>query len=135
MAFKYYVLVCGGEGCDGKHALAVHDALLKEVREQGVEGEVQVLKAGSFGFCGACPAVQVLPDQTLYVGVQAEDAAAIVTQHLKQGRPVTRLLFDPQKNAKLFPADVPVGYGALVTQSWQVANVCGDERDNYHQRG
>ena len=110
MAFKHYVLVCGGEGCESKRALAVHDALLKEVRDQGVENEVQVLKAGSFGFCGECTAVQVLPDQTLYVGVKAEDAAAIVTQHLKQGRPVTRLVFDAQKNAKMFPTDVPVGH-------------------------
>jgi NADH:ubiquinone oxidoreductase subunit F (NADH-binding)/(2Fe-2S) ferredoxin/Pyruvate/2-oxoacid:ferredoxin oxidoreductase delta subunit len=110
MAFKHYVLVCGGEGCHAKKALAVHAALLKEVREQGVENEVQVLKTGSFGFCGECAAVQILPDQTLYVNVLPEDAAAIVTQHLKQGRPVARLLFDPKTTEKYFPKDVPAGH-------------------------
>jgi NADH:ubiquinone oxidoreductase subunit F (NADH-binding) len=106
MAFKNYILVCSGSNCDAKRAAAVHDALLKEVRDQGVEGEVQVLKSGSCMALGQCPGVKILPEETLYVNVQPEDAAAIVTQHIKQGRPVARLLFDRQQASKYFPPDV-----------------------------
>ena len=54
----------------------------------------------------ACLKHQVLPDEILYAGVRPEDAAAIVGEHLKQGRPVTRLLFDPAGTRKYFPAGV-----------------------------
>ena len=104
MAIKTYLLVCGGTGCVASHGGELYDALKKELTEQGVADEAQVVRTGCFGFCEKGPIVKVLPDETFYVTVQAADAQEIVAEHVVKGRPVKRLLYDKaqsQKNTKL----------------------------------
>jgi NADH:ubiquinone oxidoreductase subunit F (NADH-binding)/(2Fe-2S) ferredoxin/Pyruvate/2-oxoacid:ferredoxin oxidoreductase delta subunit len=94
MAFKHYVLVCGGPACEHGGGAALYNAFLKVVRERGLESAVQVVKTGCFGFCEQGPVVKVLPDATLYVKVQEWDVAEIVSEHLQKGQPVARLVYD-----------------------------------------
>ena len=104
MAIKNYLLVCGGTGCVASRGGELYDALKKELAEQGVADEAQVVRTGCFGFCEKGPIVKVLPDETFYVTVQAADAKEIVAEHVVKGRPVKRLLYDKaqsQKNTKL----------------------------------
>ena len=104
MAIKTYLLVCGGTACSANHGDALYDALNKELREAGLDGEAQVVRTGCFGFCEKGPIVKVLPDETFYVSVQPEDAREIVAEHVVKGRPVKRLMYDAgqsKQNAKL----------------------------------
>jgi NADH:ubiquinone oxidoreductase subunit F (NADH-binding)/(2Fe-2S) ferredoxin len=104
MAYRAYVLVCGGTGCESDHASEIYENINKELIAKDLKNEVQVVKTGCFGFCEHGPIVKVLPDETFYVNVKPEDAAVIVNEHLLKGRPVTRLLYDQsqsKKNAKI----------------------------------
>jgi len=98
MAIKTYLLVCGGTACVASHGVELYDALKKELTEQGVSGEAQVVRTGCFGFCEKGPIVKVLPDETFYVSVTAADAKEIVEEHVIKGRPVTRLLYDKSQS-------------------------------------
>jgi NADH:ubiquinone oxidoreductase subunit F (NADH-binding)/(2Fe-2S) ferredoxin len=98
MAIKTYLLVCGGTACASNHGTELYDALQKQIAEQGVADEVQVVRTGCFGFCEKGPIVKVLPDETFYVCVKPEDAAEIVAEHVIKGRPVARLLYDKSQS-------------------------------------
>ena len=92
MAQRNFMLVCGGEGCTGKQAKALHEQLGKEVREQGADKTTQVVRAGCFGCCEQGPVVRILPGEALYANVRPEDARELVAEHILKGRPVKRLL-------------------------------------------
>ncbi len=98
MAFKNYILVCGGTACESNHGVDLYKNLQKELAEQKVEAEAQVVKTGCFGFCAKGPIVKILPDETFYVNVKPEDAREIVAEHIVKGRPVTRLFYDKNQS-------------------------------------
>lgn len=98
MAYKQYVLVCSGTACESSKGRDLIDALHAEAAAAGLDLDVQIVKTGCFGFCEKGPIVKVLPEETFYVQVKPEDAADIVKEHLLKGRPVSRLLYDPQQS-------------------------------------
>ncbi|MCK9288256.1 MAG: NADH-quinone oxidoreductase subunit NuoF [Sphaerochaetaceae bacterium] len=100
MAFRNYILVCGGTACESSKAGAIYDALVAECRAQGVSQDVQVVKTGCFGFCEQGPIVKVLPEDSFYVQVKPEDAKEIVSEHIVKGREVRRLLYDKDSSKK-----------------------------------
>ena len=55
MAYKNFILVCAGTGCESSGAIEIYEALLREAEAQGVKNEVQVVKTGCFGFCRRVP--------------------------------------------------------------------------------
>ncbi|NBF41285.1 MAG: 4Fe-4S dicluster domain-containing protein [Spirochaetes bacterium] len=93
MAFKQYVLVCGGTGCESTDADGIYRNIRKEVETQNLSEDVQVVKTGCFGFCERGPVVKVLPDESFYVEVKPEDAGDIVSEQCVKGRAVDRLLY------------------------------------------
>ena len=58
MAYKNYILVCGGTGCISNRSEEIYAALQKEAEAQGVKNDVQVVKTGCFGFCKKGPLVK-----------------------------------------------------------------------------
>jgi NADP-reducing hydrogenase subunit HndC len=96
--FKMHMLVCGGTGCRASASDVLYDNLKKEVKENGLENEVQVVTTGCFGFCEKGPIVKMIPDNTFYVSVTPDDAKLIVAEHVIKGRKVEKLLYkDPVK--------------------------------------
>lgn len=100
MAFKNYVLVCGGTACDSSHGIELTHDLKKEIEAAGLKHEVQIVRTGCLGFCEKGPIVKILPENTFYVSVKPGDAKEIVQEHLLKGRVVDRLLYtrDPKKS-------------------------------------
>ena len=98
MAYKQFVLVCGGTGCESGHSGQLVDSLKKEVEAAGLSKIVQIVHTGCLGFCEKGPIVKVLPEETFYVCVKPEDARELVHEHLVKGRPVTRLLYDRRQS-------------------------------------
>jgi len=90
---KNYILVCGGTGCESSKADDIYRSLMKELKDQNADGEAQVIKTGCFGFCEKGPIVKILPDDSFYVHVKADDAKEIVSEHIVKGRQVQRLLY------------------------------------------
>ena len=92
--FRSHVLVCGGTGCTSSGSAEIIKALEEEVKKNGLEQEVGIVRTGCFGLCALGPIMIVYPEATFYSMVKVEDIPEIVSEHLLKGRPVTRLLYD-----------------------------------------
>lgn len=98
-AFEHHVFVCHNSrpadaprcSCtiDGKSDL--HTRLQQLTKEAGLAGRVRINKSGCLDQCEHGPMMVVYPEAVWYGNVSAEDAAAIVQEHLVGGRPVERL--------------------------------------------
>ncbi len=100
MAYKNYILVCAGTACESSKGIALYNELKKELKEQGVENEAQLVKTGCFGFCEQGPIIKILPDESFYVKVGPEQAKEIVAEHIVKGRQVEALLYDKEQKGQ-----------------------------------
>ncbi len=102
--YRSHVLVCGGTGCTSSGSQRIIERLEKEIKAQGLEEEVGVVKTGCFGLCALGPIMIVYPEGSFYSMVQEDDIPEIVSEHLLKGRVVTRLLYDETtKSDKILP--------------------------------
>lgn len=97
MAFRNYILVCGGTACESSKSDDIYNALIAECKAQGVADEVQIVKTGCFGFCEQGPIVKILPEDSFYVQVKPEDVPELIAEHIIKGREVERLLYVKEK--------------------------------------
>ncbi len=91
--YRSHVLVCGGTGCTSSGSQKIIDELEKQLKEQGIDKEVMVVKTGCFGLCALGPIMVVYPEGAFYSMVKPEDIKEIVSEHLVKGRIVKRLLY------------------------------------------
>ena len=97
---RSHVLVCGGTGCSSSGSANIREALQKEIDENGLHEEIQVVTTGCFGLCAQGPIMVVYPDGTFYSKVTVNDVKEIVSEHLMKGRPVKRLEYHDDKGGK-----------------------------------
>lgn len=111
-AFERHVFVCHNSrpagaprpSCtvDGKSYL--HARLQQLAKEAGLGASIRINKSGCLDQCEHGPMMVVYPEGVWYGNVNAEDAKAIVTEHLAAGRPVERLrVADDCLNTKSCP--------------------------------
>lgn len=93
MAYKHYILVCGGTGCESSQADLIFQNLKSSASAHGVDRDVQIIKTGCFGFCEQGPIVKVLPEEAFYVQVKPTDAEEIIAEHIVKGRIVNRIQY------------------------------------------
>ncbi len=91
--YRSNVLVCGGTGCTSSHSLLIAEKLKEELKEKGLDKEVNVITTGCFGLCALGPIMVVYPEGSFDSMVKIEDVPEIVEEHLNKGRIVTRLLY------------------------------------------
>ncbi len=108
--FNMHMLVCAGTGCRASSSDMLYENLKKELQEQGLENEVQVVETGCFGFCEKGPIVKVIPDNTFYVSVEPKDAKEIVAEHAIKGRQVKRLLYTDPVNKQQISDSKGMGF-------------------------
>jgi NADH-quinone oxidoreductase subunit F len=99
---KRTVLVCRGTGCVSGGGDAVFEALKAEVKKQRLKG-AEIDFTGCHGFCQQGPNVVVEPDGIFYTHVEPEDAAEIVSSHLRDGKPVERLFYRDPVSGQAIP--------------------------------
>ena len=92
--YRSHVLVCGGTGCTSSGSQKIRERLEEEIKRNGLENEVGVVKTGCFGLCALGPIMIVYPEGSFYAMVKEEDIPEIVSEHLLKGRVVKRLLYD-----------------------------------------
>ncbi|MCR5222686.1 MAG: NADH-quinone oxidoreductase subunit NuoF [Lachnospiraceae bacterium] len=92
--YRSHVLVCGGTGCTSSGSQAILQNLEAELKKNGLEDEIAIVKTGCHGLCAKGPIMVVYPDAIFYSEVKPEDVAEIVSEHLLKGRPVERLIYD-----------------------------------------
>lgn len=91
--YRSNVLVCGGTGCTSSNSLKIVEKLKEEIKNKGLEKEVNVITTGCFGLCALGPIMVVYPEGSFYSMVKIEDVPEIVEEHLLKGRIVKRLLY------------------------------------------
>ena len=90
------ITVCGGTGCQACGCRPVIDALSEQLDAAGLSNEVSVLVTGCHGFCEQGPLLMVDPGPILYCHLKPEDMEEIVSETIREGRVVERLLYvDP----------------------------------------
>ncbi len=87
------VLVCGGTGCTASGSANLLTEFESQIKANGLEEEIKLVRTGCFGLCALGPIVIVYPDGTFYSRVKKEDVPEIVSEHLLKGRPVERLVY------------------------------------------
>jgi (2Fe-2S) ferredoxin len=91
---RAHLLICRGPDCMSRGAQDTYTAFTREMALLGLpEDEVVQTQCGCVGpMCGSGPTVCVYPDGVWYGGVDSGGAREIVTQHIRDGRPVERLV-------------------------------------------
>ena len=95
--YQKHVFVCtGGDTCPTQGDVEQFVRFLRgESVKAGLKTEVRINKAGCFSQCGHGPMMVVYPDDVWYAGVQAADLQEIFESHVRDGKPVERLRYDP----------------------------------------
>jgi (2Fe-2S) ferredoxin len=95
--YERHVFVCtSGSDCPERGDV---EAMVKYLRGEavkaGMKESVRINKAGCFSQCGHGPMLVVYPENVWYAGVKDTDLAEIFESHVKGGKPVQRLVYDP----------------------------------------
>lgn len=103
-----HVLICGGTACTGS-AKSIQPELKAQLEKYGLSGRVKVIETVYFGMCGKCPLLLIYPDEIVYEHVKQADLEEIVRDHLRDHKPVERLVnksgFDRSRIRVLGDAD------------------------------
>ncbi|MCR5478644.1 MAG: NADH-quinone oxidoreductase subunit NuoF [Ruminococcus sp.] len=91
--YRKQVLVCGGTGCQSSGSKKVLEALEDELKIQGIESEILVVRTGCFGLCSLGPIMIVYPEGTFYAQATPEGVRRVVKEHLKEGNVCKDLLY------------------------------------------
>jgi bidirectional [NiFe] hydrogenase diaphorase subunit len=92
--FRHRILFCSAAGCISCGSANLREAFVKALREQKLDGEVEVQGTGCMGLCGQGPLVKVHSDETLYERVDEAVARRIVEEHLVGGKKVSEHYVD-----------------------------------------
>ncbi len=103
------VLVCSGTGCIANGALKV----IEKFKELGANvstltahDKMTIVPTGCHGFCEQGVLVLIPDLDVTYVKVHETDVEEIFNSHIKEGKPVERLLYvDPKTNQHIFKSE------------------------------
>lgn len=97
------VMLCGGTGCIAGNSLKIKNALDEELKNRGLEDEIDVVLTGCNGFCAEGPVMTVYPEDIFYEKVTVKDVPLIVEEHFIKGRPVERLMYKEPLKKQIIP--------------------------------
>jgi len=91
--YRKQVLVCGGTGCTSSGSKNILKTLDEELKANGIEDEILVVRTGCFGLCSLGPIMIVYPEGSFYSQATPEGVKRIVKEHLAEGNVVKDLLY------------------------------------------
>ncbi len=101
MKYKKHIFICTNQRPDGARiccgetqGLELVKEFKKLIKDHNLKIEMRAQKTGCMDICECGPNVVVYPDGIFYGKVQLQDVEEIVTEHLINNRPVTRLVLD-----------------------------------------
>ena len=98
---RMHIMVCGGTGCTSSNSMKIIAGLEELIRINRMQDDIKVVKTGCFGLCAEGPIVMIYPDHIMYTLVQPEDVNEIFDSHVKNGKPVKRLLAGDKETEKI----------------------------------
>jgi len=97
---KSCISICSGTGCHAYGCEKVVSAFEEELKKQKLKGKVEIKRTGCHGFCEKGPIVVIYPEEICYLQVKIEDVTDIVSQTIKAGKIIDRLLYTDMKTGK-----------------------------------
>jgi (2Fe-2S) ferredoxin len=100
--YEIHLFVCTNDfACikDGP-AKDIQKHLKRRAKDEGLYDRLRVNQAGCFNQCGHGPMLAVYPDNVWYSHLELPDADRIWDEHIKGGRPVADLLYQPPRPGK-----------------------------------
>lgn len=91
-SYKAKICVCCGAGCISSGSEEVLKKLQLEVKDRGLESEVEIIPTGCMGPCNQGPLVKHLPGKTIYQKVDCNNISSIVQSQLVEKKPLEELL-------------------------------------------
>ena len=97
--FQKHIFICinerkadGARGCcHSRGSAELLDYMKGRFHELGLKSKIRVNKAGCLDACAQGPSMVVYPDDIWYAPKTKEDMEEIITEHILNNRPVTRL--------------------------------------------
>ncbi|MDI6891173.1 MAG: NADH-quinone oxidoreductase subunit NuoF [Thermodesulfovibrionales bacterium] len=90
---KMCITLCSGTGCRAYASEKVNIAFQDEIKKQKLGKEVDIRRTGCHGFCEKGPIVVIYPEEICYLQVKPEDVFDILSQTIKEGKIIERLLY------------------------------------------
>ena len=97
--YKLHIFVCHGKNCSSSGSEKLLEILRDRLDSEGLAADVKTSKSGCLSVCketnpkgGLCPGIVIYPQGVWYHNVAEGDIDEIVKQHVKDGKPVERLL-------------------------------------------
>ncbi len=97
---KSCISICSGTGCHAYGCEKVVSAFEEELKKQKLKCKVEIKRTGCHGFCEKGPIVVIYPEEICYLQVKIEDVTDIVSQTIKAGKIIDRLLYTDLKTGK-----------------------------------
>ena len=96
-------------GCRAYGAKEIKGALEDEINTRGLGDRVEIISTGCHGFCARAPVMTIDPEDIFYQQVSSQDVPEIVSETLKKGKIVERLLYEDPSSGKriVHSRDVP----------------------------
>jgi NADH:ubiquinone oxidoreductase subunit F (NADH-binding)/(2Fe-2S) ferredoxin len=107
---KTVIRTCISTGCRAKKSLKIIDGMRNEIRQHGLQDQVEIKKTGCHGFCEMGPIVVIEPENIFYCRVRPEDNGDIISKTIIDGNFIKRLQWkDPEtKELTKYERSLPV---------------------------
>ncbi|MCY6485820.1 NADH-quinone oxidoreductase subunit NuoF [Clostridium aestuarii] len=91
--YNSQVLICGGEGCNLLDSKKIINLFKLELKQFGLDREVEVIKTGCLGLCNLGPVIIVYPEGIVYANVKPSDVHELVEEQFVNCKPLQRLKY------------------------------------------
>ena len=103
--YEKHVFVCINKREDGhprgccadKGSVDLHANLKQKIKDLKLAQTIRVNKAGCLEACEYGPSIVIYPEEIWYGGVSEEDLDEIIESHIKNNKPVERLLIQDKR--------------------------------------
>lgn len=101
MKFEKHIFICTNQRAAGEKkscgevcGMELVTEFKKQLKEKKLKGRMRAQKAGCLDACEYGPTVVVYPEGIYYGGVKPGDVNEIISEHLINDNPVTRLIIN-----------------------------------------
>jgi NADH:ubiquinone oxidoreductase subunit F (NADH-binding)/(2Fe-2S) ferredoxin len=99
---RHKICICCGAGCISSGSEAVMKKLQEEIKDRGLESEVEIIPTGCMGPCNQGPLMKYLPENTIYQKVDCSNISRIVQSQVIEKKPIEALLLFADSREKPF---------------------------------
>ena len=106
---KPCIRLCSGTACHASGSEKITVAIEQEIKNRGLQNEIDFIRTGCHGFCEKGPIVVIYPEEICYLQVKPEDISEVVSETVKEKKVIDRLLYtDPTTGEKIaYEYDIP----------------------------